>query len=309
MDSEYYINVTIGTPGQLFTIIIDTITSNMVIPDINCDMCDNTRKFDSSKSSTYQKTNYSYVDNPSKGIYGQDFVRFGNTGGDQLVIPNAMFVQSYITVGDDISDGVIGLGFTEQSTDLIDSPIMTAIKAGILDNPIITVFLKGQEGNSSSNSGTITYGALDTANCDSNVVYEPLGLPNVFSANISSTSLGSKKFFGNWPALVESGSSTLMGPSYVVDAFAKEINATYNSQYYFYTVDCNVKFSLNLTIGDTMYTLTEKQMVTHYDNMCVFELIPFGSNIWTLGKQWFEVVCNVLDYGNKRIGFTKVISS
>ena len=61
-DLEYYVNITIGTPAQSFSVFLDIQTSALFILDINCSRSDHERKFNSSKSSTYQLTNYTYWD-------------------------------------------------------------------------------------------------------------------------------------------------------------------------------------------------------------------------------------------------------
>ena len=101
----------------------------------------------------------------------------------------------------------------------------------------------------------------------------------------------------------------ILGPDSVIDAFAKEVNAVYDNVDEVYIVNCNAKFSMNLTIGGTVYTLTEKQLILdYYDNTCAFQLNKFGLDEWNLGLPWFRTFCNILDYGNKRVGFSKIIT-
>ena len=96
-------------------------------------------------------------------------------------------------------------------------------------------------------------------------------------------------------------------PLDVANAFAKEINAT-NSGLYF--VDCNVKFNFNITIGTTVYTLTEEKMIIYDDFLgCFLSLVSTIDDTWILGTPWMGSVCSVLDYGNKRVGFATPIAS
>ena len=87
-------------------------------------------------------------------------------------------------------DSVMGLGFTATNPDGIDPPIITAIKSGILDSPVVTIFLKNDEaGSSNGNCRVITYGTVDTMNCDRNIVYGPSTNPDEFQVSVSGTSL------------------------------------------------------------------------------------------------------------------------
>ena len=205
----------------------------------------------------------------------------------------------------------MGLGFPENSPDNIESPIITAVNSGILDTPVVTLFFKSQGPYSTSNAGgVITYGALDTVNCDRNIVYEPLASPNKFEIFLTKAALGSREFSGNWNTSIDTTMEILTAPRSIVQAFAQELGADYNTLLNYYTIDCGIKFNLNLTIGNTVYTLTEKEMTTKYSSdTCLFALGDVYDDKWTLGATWFMGFCNIFDYSNQRIGFASVIGS
>lgn len=78
----------------------------------------------------------------------------------------------------------------------------------------------------------------------------------------------------------------------------------------YYSIDCGAVFNIDLTIGGTNYTLTEKEMVVNNgNNICIFSVDNAAQNKWTFGTLWFRAYCNILDYSNKRPGFEKVINS
>ena len=268
------------------------------------------RKFDSSKSSTYQKTNYTYFGSSENGVYGQDFIRFGNPGTNQLVIPNAIFGQDKTTVEAGVADGIMSLGFAAQNDDGVDPPIITAINAGILDSPVVTIFLKSpRKSPQTTNFGVITYGAVDTVNCDRNVIYESIAEPNKFIILLQNVSLGATQFADKWLAHIDTTSPFMMASQYYVDAFTKEVNAVFSSNYNTYVIDCNAKFNFNFVIGSRVYTLTEKEMIIEYgNNVCLFAMLPVDDPSWVLGYPWFRAYCNILDYSNKRVGFANIIN-
>ncbi|GMR57373.1 hypothetical protein PMAYCL1PPCAC_27568, partial [Pristionchus mayeri] len=72
-------NITVGTPGQAFEVILDTGSANLWVPDSTCgttvtDPCYKKHKISSSKSSTYIKNGkaftISYGTGSAKGFLG-----------------------------------------------------------------------------------------------------------------------------------------------------------------------------------------------------------------------------------------------
>ncbi|ETN85271.1 eukaryotic aspartyl protease [Necator americanus] len=99
-DVQYLGNVTLGTPEQAFTVVLDTGSANLWIPDSSCNnlACKNKRKFKASESSTYKKNGHpwsiQYGTGAAQGILGEETVRFGDQGTEQLVVPECGFGQA-----------------------------------------------------------------------------------------------------------------------------------------------------------------------------------------------------------------------
>merc|ERR1711920_1148725 len=91
-DSEYYGEVDIGTPAQKFTVIYDTGSSNLWVPNSQCSNCKSggAPRYDSSKSQTYVKDNrpfqLRYGTGSCNGFISKDTVTMGG-----LTIDNFSF--------------------------------------------------------------------------------------------------------------------------------------------------------------------------------------------------------------------------
>ncbi|GMT10333.1 hypothetical protein PFISCL1PPCAC_1630, partial [Pristionchus fissidentatus] len=101
-DAEYIGNITIGTPGQTFVVLLDTGSANLWIPDATCadglgNPCANKNKFAASASSTYAENGKSwtiaYELGKAQGFLGEDTVRFG-TDASALTVPKCTFGQA-----------------------------------------------------------------------------------------------------------------------------------------------------------------------------------------------------------------------
>ncbi|PIO60218.1 eukaryotic aspartyl protease, partial [Teladorsagia circumcincta] len=182
---EYVAEVTIGTPEQKFRVIMDTGSASFYIPDVSCQRyrpkaCDNS-KCDAGRE-LFLKVFYSgiptYPPLDAEGFLGNDTVRLGDPGSEQLVVLGTVFGQaakfSSSFAGNGI-DGVLGLAFPVIASSRITPPISRAIQLHLLDLPLFTVYLR--TGKKDVDGGTITFGAVDTTRCGPVIAYEPLTTP------------------------------------------------------------------------------------------------------------------------------------
>jgi len=72
--------VYVGSAKQAFSVMIDTFSGQLVLPDSSCITCESSNKFDTSTSTTYVPDNASKM---SKSVYG-NFYAIGNLGNDTV---------------------------------------------------------------------------------------------------------------------------------------------------------------------------------------------------------------------------------
>ncbi|KAI6230658.1 Peptidase A1 domain-containing protein [Aphelenchoides fujianensis] len=188
MDLFYAGNITIGTPPQQFQVEFDTDRASSWVLDDSCtdeQMCEGQynpgigkwkkQKFHRNQSSTFQKNDtqfYEYV--LGTGVYGY-------LGVDTFVVGGISVKKQAFGMIDTVEgyfpyypyDGVLGLGWPSIAEDG-ETPVFQNMIPQ-LDAPIFNLWLDRHVKPSKGNAGgQITFGALDTTNCDAPLVYSPL---------------------------------------------------------------------------------------------------------------------------------------
>jgi saccharopepsin len=132
LNTQYFGEITIGTPPQKFTVVFDTGSSNLWVPGKDCKSlaCRVHRRFDSTKSSTFQKVgldfSIKYGTGELTGIINKDVV---NVGG--IPLKNTHFAESTnepgLTFVTARFDGILGLGYQEIAVQKVLPPFYEMI--------------------------------------------------------------------------------------------------------------------------------------------------------------------------------------
>ncbi|KJH53725.1 eukaryotic aspartyl protease [Dictyocaulus viviparus] len=329
-------NITIGTPGdclrflilgQTLFLLMDTGSSNLWIIDTNCKrkVCDGyfgnnyTRnKFDRTKSSTFLakkkavKLNYGY--GWTKGILAMDVVSLAGHTIKQQEFVDATDIGKFFGIMP--FDGMFGLGWPERSLDKITSPMSNLLP--MLDAPLFTVWMDKRSKNG-GNAGLITFGAIDTKNCESKIEYVPLSTKKTWQFRLDGFSVGDFSTSKSEEVLSDSGMPFSAVPHHIMRALAKQTHARFDFKHLMYTVDCSTMKSqpdLVFTINGINYTVPSEAYVVDIgfgNGRCALAFFAkfsggFGP-AWILGNSWIRTYCNIYDFGKERIGFAKSIHS
>ncbi|OQS02223.1 pyrimidine 5'-nucleotidase (UMPH-1), partial [Thraustotheca clavata] len=129
--TQYSVSMAIGTPPQLFDLIVDTGSSDMWVQGIDCTQCFNGPKFNSSLSTTFSpgcsrgtcEYTLAYGSGVSTAHVGQDYIALGT-------VPLAGKMQFGVVYIEDVTithvlqnSGILGLGFEVMSFFTHPSPI------------------------------------------------------------------------------------------------------------------------------------------------------------------------------------------
>ncbi|KAI3417102.1 uncharacterized protein J3R85_014720 [Psidium guajava] len=223
LDAQYYGEICIGTPPQQFTVIFDTGSSNLWVPSAKCYFsiaCYFHSKYKASRSSTYTKNgktcDISYGSGSISGFLSQDNVEVGD-----LIVKDQVFIEATregsLTFVLAKFDGILGLGFQEISVGNVTPVWYNMVQQGLLDDEIFSFWLNRNP--DVKEGGEIVFGGVDERHFKGKHVYVPVTQKGYWQFDMDDILIGNQSTGvckGGCAAIVDSGTSLLVGPTSVV---------------------------------------------------------------------------------------------
>jgi len=315
-NSQYFGEMSVGTPAQKFDVIFDTGSSNLWVPASDCSNCGGKivgrkNKYDRTKSSTYVVDDAPFAIQYGSGpVSGNWSVDTANMGGFDIDAQRFAEVKDASGLGVAYSlgkfDGILGLAFDSISIDKTPTPLKNLIDQGKSDKGMFAFYL-GDEAD-----GELTIGGYDETKYTGDLVWEPLSQATYWEIDLDDVSAGGTSYASSTSGIVDSGTSLLTGPTSIVKDLAKSVGAKANVAGE-YTVDCDATLpDITFTIGGNPYTLTGDEYIIKSGTTCLFAFMgldvprPAGP-LWILGDVFMRKFYTVFDYENEQIGFATAI--
>tara|TARA_Y100000996_G_scaffold410721_1_gene393584 strand:- start:56 stop:1165 length:1110 start_codon:yes stop_codon:yes gene_type:complete len=316
MNTEYYGEITVGTPAQSFNVIFDTGSSNLWIPSSEC----NTKhlKYNHSKSTTYhtngKQFNIQYGSGSVKGYLSEDTITLGG-----LSIPNITFAEVTNEPGLSFKvgkfDGILGLAWKSISVDNINPVFNQMIDSGIIKDKVFSFYLPSD----SNKEGELTLGGYDNNRVKGDIFYVPLTSESYWEINMDSFTIRNESLVSIKRAIVDTGTSLLVAPTNDVKKIANKIGAKHiflhkNE----YTIPCNKIRTLDSII---IRLCNEKckdfellpddyilKQTVGGETICLLGItgmdIPEPNGpLFILGDIFIRQFYTIFDVGNKQMGF------
>lgn len=316
-NAQYYGVIGVGTPAQSFTVIFDTGSSNLWVPDETCPcgrIIGHKDKFHASKSSTYVKDGSEfqilYGSGPVSGTFGIDSV----TVADDITVKDVHFGQIADAGGLGYAyllgkfDGILGLAFQTLSVGNAVPVFELAFEQKVISLPVFSFYLGNDK------DGELTFGGYDKSKFKGELQKVKLTSATYWQIEIDGLTVGGDGIVvdGKNSAIVDSGTSLIAMPSAQVEKLANAMGATkmFTGQY---KIDCSLIPSLPVVtfkINGIHYPLDGADYVLQSSNMCLLAFMAFPSNdgpSYILGDVFMRRYYTVFDFANQEIGLAEAV--
>lgn len=307
-NAQYYGSIAIGSPPQLFSVIFDTGSSNLWVPDKKFG---SHNVYDHDRSSTYKSngTEFSimYGSGPVSGFLSQDSLQLGG-----LTVTDQFFAEVNVTKGLGPAyylgkfDGIFGLAFDTISVDHLKTPFHRMIQIGLLDEPVFAFYLGDRK------DGELTFGGTDKSHYKGELEYVDVTSAAYWSMKLDAVEVKGEKLTKVDRAIMDSGTSLIAGPKDQVATLATLVGA-HKFIMGEYLISCSAAApDISFVLNDKSYTLTKDEYTLKTGPICLFAFMgidipaPIGP-MWILGDVFMRKYYTVFDWGtdsrNPRVGF------
>jgi len=323
LDAQYYGEITLGTPGQKFNVIFDTGSSNLWVPSATCPIwelaCRTHNRYDSTKSSTYKEngTDFEihYGSGSMSGFLSTDTCCVAGvcvtdqTFAESTHEPGLAFVAGKF-------DGILGMGFPQIAVLGVMPVFNNMVNQGLVEAPVFSFWLNRDP--NADLGGEMILGGSDPLFYEGEMTYVPVEREGYWQIVMDGIVMEGDTVGcdGGCTAIVDTGSSLLVGPTKQTNAINKAIGGVElipgTGQY---QMDCNSIDSLpeiDFMLGGQPFTLTGKDYVLAITQLgqtqCISGFmgmdLPMG-DWWILGDVFIGKFYSEFDVGNSRVGFAQ----
>ncbi|KAL0576809.1 hypothetical protein V5O48_005179 [Marasmius crinis-equi] len=314
-DLEWTGSISIGTPGQSFTIDFDTGSSDLWVPSSSCtsSTCSSKKKYNAASSSTSQKKSgtfsIQYGDGSSvSGPLVADTVTVAGVKATGQVFSPVTTLSSSFN-GDPI-DGILGLAYPAIANTGSDPFFNTAKSQGAVSSGSFG-FKLASSGSELFLGGTNT--ALYSGSLETHQVDTSTGFWQITGAKAL---VGSTTAVSNFETIIDSGTTIMYGPPSAVRSFYSKVPGSklFDSEQGFYSFPCSSIPQAGFSWGGKTWSISADNFnlgtTEQGSSDCVGALagqdIGLGSNVWLLGDSFMKNVYTAFDFDGNTVGFAQL---
>ncbi|XP_022229033.2 aspartic proteinase A3 [Drosophila obscura] len=295
---------------QPFTVQFDTGSSDLWIPNSNCTSCIKTcgnAVFQTSKSKTFKANgnpfSIKYGIGKVSGVIASDTVSV-----EQISIENQGFGLVSQTATCSSFDGIFGMAYKAIAATGQTPPFYSMIEQKLVDKPIFSFHLK----SNTSDGGSLILGGFNSSLFQGSLTYVNVTQQKYWKFTMDYIGFPSKKCrrCNGCQAIMDSGTSLLIGPTEDIKQLNTKVGATYNSTNGLWEVPCGrISYLpvLELGIAGKKFKVRPQEYIIAFEeNVCISGFMELaGLNFWIIGDVFFREHYLVFDLEQNRIGIAK----
>jgi len=312
-NSQYYGEITLGTPGQKFEVIFDTGSSDLWVAGSGCDSsCGRHAQYNSAKSSTYQANGTAFdIMYGSGPVSGYESIDVLSTGS--LNVNNQVFAEVTNAAGLGLAykigkfDGILGLAFPILSVNKVPTVFENMFTQGVVEKNVFSFYL----GKESGENGELLLGGIDTSKYTGDMNFVPLSSATYWEYALDGLTVDGVVYGAGDKAIMDSGTSLLTGPTDVVSKLAESMGARkINAAEYMVSCTATGLPTFTYKLNGVDYTLDSSDYLIPDGDMCLLAMMgmdvprPNGP-LWIMGDVFMRKYYTVFDMENKQVGIAE----
>eukprot|EP00425_Heterocapsa_triquetra_P031972 CAMPEP_0195107408 /NCGR_PEP_ID=MMETSP0448-20130528/82064_1 /TAXON_ID=66468 /ORGANISM="Heterocapsa triquestra, Strain CCMP 448" /LENGTH=427 /DNA_ID=CAMNT_0040143843 /DNA_START=80 /DNA_END=1363 /DNA_ORIENTATION=- len=315
--TAYYGRLEVGTPRQVFTVVFDTGSGNLMLPSTYCKSraCTMHKRFERKASATTEdieadgspsrrgaprdQITVTFGTGEISGVFMQDDVCIGS------LCTNMRFVGATDETDDPFTsfnfDGVLGLALPQMSQGPEFSMMDNLVQSKALREPLFSVFLSDSEAENSE----ITFGEIKQDHMASDMFWQPVSRQTGYwQVQIGDVTIDNKRqnLCKDCQVAVDTGTSQLAGPTDVINELSRRLNVK---------TDCSNYHSLptlGFVMGSNILNLKPQDYVDKGPDGCEVSLMPLdvpppNGPLFIFGDPFLRKYYTAYDRANNRVGF------
>ncbi|CAG11313.1 unnamed protein product, partial [Tetraodon nigroviridis] len=319
LDTQYFGEISIGSPAQMFNVVFDTGSANLWVPSQSCSpfstACFTHNRYDASKSQTHVEngTGFSiqYASGNVRGFLSEDVVVVGGIPVVQVFAEaTSLSAMPFVFAK---FDGVLGMGYPNMAIDGITPVFDRIMSQHVLKEEVFSVYYSRDPKHSPG--GELVLGGTDPNYYTGSFNYMGTRETGKWEVTMKGVSVGMEMMFcaEGCTAVIDTGSSYITGPASSVSLLMKSIGAQLDESGY--KVNCDAVETLpsvSFHLGGQEYSLTQEDYILWQSqiegDVCIvtfrgLDVPPPVGPLWILGANFIARYYTEFDRRNNRIGF------
>ncbi|EDR07693.1 uncharacterized protein LACBIDRAFT_250343, partial [Laccaria bicolor S238N-H82] len=310
MNAQYFTEISIETPPQTFKVVLDTGSSNLWIPSVQCASisCYGHKQYNSQASSTFISNGSREVSIPfgsttPRGVVSNDVFNIGDLrirGQNFVEVP--LFSITIIKVRRDIGPCAL------DDTISVPSPFSNMITEKLIASPVFSFHI-----STDTFDNYATFGGIDPSAYVGDLLYVPVTRKGRWEVDLLKISFDNEELDleSGITATIDTGASFIILPTTFADFLNSQIGAKRGTTGH-YQVACAKVDSLpefSFYFGGKAYPLKGTDYILEIQDACISPFVGLDNNFSGSGSQWFvgavflRKYYTVFDAGRAAIGF------